>query len=421
LNRIYTKIDLNTCELVADHYDVSTELLNWLKDSCIKTKSGDDLICFHGSPSNEKFAIFNDNTSYGCKSFVGFFSLNFDFAECYTYSTEDDGESSPNRVRSFVINSKKLFDIKNPVCVRFLRTHLPDTISCNGDVLDKASFVDYLRTEQVQVNNYKLTTNKFAGLKIFDTIGMDILGNSGWEHSCTLENDKQLQNAYFLNTNPGDNSVFILTNNTRIRPKITERKYCWPNTTEGILLYQLGLTFDRAVSAGILTDTHLSTLAQGKSVNIKLSAEEFINVCVFDSVKKTDLTEKERQTLRDMLDNPAYSDLDLSVDVMLVPKKISLDEFSQGLAASGGKVANVDNTWELYEDSYCIIDGQKIHILDWLKSEGFDAVVVKEGWAVNIICLYKNMIKDLYNSNPTDSDSVFEKYNYSDALLADLL
>jgi hypothetical protein len=87
----------------------------------------------------------------------------------------------------------------------------------------------------------------------------------------------------------------------------------------------------------------------------------------------------------------------------------------------GYTVKKVDSTWELYEDSYCIVDNQKIHILDWLKSEGFDAVVVKEDWAVNIICLYKNMIKDLKNKMPTDSDNVFENYHYSDALLIDIL
>jgi hypothetical protein len=109
------------------------------------------------------------------------------------------------------------------------------------------------------------------------------------------------------------------------------------------------------------------------------------------------------------------------VDVTLAPIKVDLNEFSQGLTNRGGyTIDNSSNTWKIYERSYCIINDQKVHILDWLKSRGFDAVVVKEDWAVNIICLYKNMIKSIENKKPTDSDNVYEKYNYSDALLAEL-
>jgi hypothetical protein len=103
-----------------------------------------------------------------------------------------------------------------------------------------------------------------------------------------------------------------------------------------------------------------------------------------------------------------------------VPQKISLDEFNQGLA--GGQSLDLSNdTWRLYEDSYCVVNDQKIHIIDWLKSNSFDAVVVKEDWAINIICFYKNMIKAITNKKPTDSDNVFETYHYSDALLDDLI
>ena len=418
MGHIYTKINHNY-SLVEDQYGVSDELLNWLKDSCIKTKAGADLVCYHGSPSNERFAIFNDNTTYGCNSFVGFFSLDQEFAECYTYGGEGD-ESNSYRVRHFAINSKKLFDIKNPTCVRFLKAQLPETIICCGDTIDKTSFIDYLRTELLQINNYKLTTSKFADLQMFDSIGTKVLGDAGWEHSCKLERDKQLNSNYFLSADPKSNSVFVLDYYYgRIKPKLDKRYY---NTaTEGMYLYYLGVPFDKAINTGILTTAHLRSLSQGEQVHIKLSAEELINVCSFCFLTgPKELTEKERQKLRDMIRDPQYSNLDLSVDVILTPKKIDLDEFNQGLAG-GSTIHKTDNTWEIYEDSYCIIDNQKVHIIDWLKSKGFDAVVVKEDWAVNIICLYKNMIKDLKNKMPTDSDSVFEKYNYSDALIVDLL
>ncbi len=411
---IYTKIN-HKYNLVEDQYGVSSELLNWLKDSCIKTKAGEDLVCYHGSPSTEQFAVFNDSTIYGCKSFIGFFSLDPEFANCYTYDA--NGEDSYSRVRSFAINSKKLFDIKNPACVRFLRAQLPDTIICCDDTLDKTSFINYLSTGQVQVNNSKLTTDKFANLKIFDTIGTNILGNAGWEYSCSLARDKQLNNACFLSTDTKSNSVYILDGH--IKPKI---HYSYFNkTTEGMYLSYLGVPFDKAIDTGLLTTAHLDNLSKGEPVHIELSAEDFIDICSFEFLTgHKEPTGKEKQKLKAMIHNPRYSNLDLSVNVTLTPKKISLDEFNKGLAG-GISLDKTDLTWELYEDSFCIVDGQKIHILDWLKSEGFDAVVVKEDWAVNIICLYKNMIKDLHNSNPTDSDSVFEKYNYSDALLADLL
>jgi hypothetical protein len=399
---------------VEDQYGVSDELLNWLKNSCIKTKAGEDLVCYHGSPSNEQFAIFNDNAVYGCKSFIGFFSLDSEFANCYTYDA--NGEDSYSRVRSFAINSKKLFDIKNPTCVRFLKTYLPDTVICQGDTLDKASFVSYLITEQLPVNDYKLTVDKFTNQKMLDRIGMDILGDSGWTYSCTLERDKQLQNKYFLSTDPKSNSVLVLDYYNDIVPKI-DRSY--RNTkTEGIRLDCLKVTFDKALRTGILTSAHLNKLSQGQPVSIKLSAEEFINACSYD---REEITEKDRQSLKNIISNSFYDNLDLSVDVTLAPKKINLDEFSQGLVGSGHVVDVSNETWKLYEDSYCLIDNKKIHIVDWLKNEGFDAVVVKEDWAVNIICLYKNMIKDLKNKMPTDSDSVFENYHYSDALLADLI
>jgi hypothetical protein len=414
LGHIHTKIDLSSCKLVEDCYDVSDELLSWLKNSCIKTKSGEDLVCYHGSPSSEKFTVFNDSTTYGCKSFIGFFSLNRDFAECYTY--DDTGESDYNKVRSFVINSKKLFDIKNPTCVRFLKTNLPDAISCCGDILDKTSFINYLRTEQIYINNYKLTTDKFANLDMFYQIDTKILGDSGWKYSCSLERDKQLNNSYFLGIDHNSNSVFVLDCYNYIKSKV---KYSYANkATEDIYLYNLMISFDRAISAGILTSTHLDQLSRGKAVNIKLSAEEFISNCDYEYGSKK-ITEKDRKKLIDLTHNSFYNDLDLSVDVTLAPKKINLDEFNQGLTG-GYKVDKTDSTWELYEDSYCIINDRKIHILDWLKNAGFDAVVVKEDWAVNIVCLYKNMIKDLNNKMPTDSDNVYETYNYTDALLADL-
>jgi hypothetical protein len=409
---IHTKIN-HKYNLVEDQYGVSDELLNWLKDSCIKTKAGKDLVCYHGSPSNEQFAVFNDNTAYGCKSFIGFFSLDREFAECYT----DDGEdSSYSRVRSFVVNSRKLFDIKNPTCIRFLKARLPNAINCCGDILDKTSFINYLKTEQMQINNYKLDVSNFNNLKMFDKIGMSILGDSGWNYSCTLESDKQLQNKPFLGVDPKNNSVYVLDHNNCIKPNIDNSYY--DKDTEGVYLYLLSITFDKAISAGILTTTHLNSLSQGQPVNIKLSAEEFIKVCNYGGY--SGFTEKDRQTLHNIISDPAYDNLDLSVNVRLIPQKINLDEFCQGMDG-GYTVKKVDSTWELYEDSYCIVDNQKIHILDWLKSEGFDAVVVKEDWAVNIICLYKNMIKDLKNKMPTDSDNVFENYHYSDALLIDIL
>lgn len=416
MGHIYTKIDVNSCSLVEDQYGVSDELLNWLKNSCIKTEAGADIVCYHGSPSNEKFAVFNDSTSYGCKSFIGFFSLDRDFAECYT----DDGEdTSYSRIRSFAINSKKLFDIKNPACVQFLGNHLPNTIICNGDTIDSASFVEYLITEKLPVNNYKLTVDKFNDLEMFKHIGKRILGDSGWEYSCTLEKDKKLHNQYFLGTDPENNSVFVLDFCNIIKPKYVDRSYS--NTDiEGIYLDTLQVTFDKALSTGLLTSTHLSMLSQGQPIDIKLSAEEFINMAYNGSFLPEDLTEKERQLLRGILHNPSYDNIDLSVDVTLSPIKVSLDEFNKGMG--GGRIIDkTDNTWELYEKSYCIIDDQKIHIVDWLKSKGFDAIVVKEDWTVNIICLYKNMIKDLKNKMPTDSDNVYENYHYSDALLADLI
>ena len=411
---IHTKIDLASCELVADQY-VSTELLQWLKNSCIKTKSGEDLICYHGSPSKEKFAIFNDSTVYGCKSFVGFFSLYRDFAECYT----DDGEdTSYNRVRNFVINSKKLFDIKNPACQRFLVANLPDTVSCCGDNLDKVSFVKYLKTEQMQTKGYKLTLDRFQHLKMFDSISSTVLGDISWNHSCSLASEKGLNSKYFLNADFSSNSVLVLASNNRIKPKLDFSYF--NKATNGIYLADLEIPFNKAVDTGILTAAHLTSLSQGKAVNIKLSAEEFINACSsWEIYGSSEISEKDRQKLRTMVHNPAYDNLDLSINVTLMPQNISLDEFNQGMEDKL-TVKKVDSTWELYEDSYCLIDGQKTHILDWLKAEGFDAVVVKEDWAVNIICLYKNMIKDLSNQRPTDSDNVFEKYNYSDALLADL-
>jgi hypothetical protein len=416
LGHIHTKIDLNSCEFVQDCY-VSDELLAWLKNSCIKTKDGEDLVCYHGSPSNEKFAVFNDNTSYGCKSFIGFFSLNHEFAECYT----DDGkDTSYNRVRSFAINSKKLFDIKNPACVRFLKARLPDTIICCGDGLDKASFIDYLRTEQVQVNNYKLTTDKFANLKIFDRIGTSVLGDAGWEHSCGLERDKQLNSTYFLNTDSKSNSVYVLDHYFgRIKPNIDNSYF--NKATEGMYLGYLGVPFNKAINTGLLTTAHLNSLSKGEPIHIEASAEEFIDICSFEFLAgPKEPTEKEKQKLKAMIHDPLYSNLDLSVNVTLAPKRISLDEFNQGLVG-GISLKKTDNTWEIYENSFCIVNDQKIHILDWLKNEGFDAVVVKEAWAVNIICLYKNMIKDLNNKMPTDSDNVYEGYHYSDALLIDVL
>ena len=412
LGHIYTKIDLSSCELVEDYYGVSDGLLLWLKNSCIKTKSGEDLVCYHGSPSTEQFAVFNDSTTYGCNSFMGFFSLNRDFAECYT----DDGEdTSYSRVRSFAINSRKLFDSKNPACIRFLNANLPDTIICRGDALDKASFINYVKTERITINNYKLDVSKFTDMKMFDRVGLKTLGESGWEYSCTLDYDKQLQNAYFLSTEPKSNSVFVLANYSCIKPKIAFSYF--NKATENIYLSSLQIPFSKALNAGIFTTANLDCLARGESVNLKLSAEEFIDSCSYSSYEE--ITKKDRQKLREMMHSPLYKDLDLSVDIVLTPIKIDLDEFSQGMS-KGQIVDNTNETWRIYEDSYCVVDDQKVHIIDWLKNEGFDAVVIKEGWAVNIICLYKNMIKDLENKMPTDSDNVYETYNYTDALLTDL-
>lgn len=410
MGHIHTKIN-HDYDLVEDQYGVSDELLNWLKDSCIKTKAGEDLVCYHGSPGKEQFAIFNDNTAYGCKSFIGFFSLYRDFAECYTNDGSNLGSCN---VRGFAVKSKKLFDSKNPACIRFLKARLPDDISCKGDVVNKASFIDYLRTEQIQINNYQLTTSKFNNLNMFDKIGTEILGDAGWRHSCSLAREQQLQNKPFLGIDYQSNSVFVLAHNNNIVPKIDHRYF--NKATEGMYLYVLEVPFNKALSAGILTTEHVSNLSKGQSVNIKLSAEEFISTCRYSD---REITEKERQKLRDIIRDPRYHDLDLSIDVMLAPQKINLDEFSQGLAG-GFTIDNTDMTWGIYEDSYCIIDDQKVHILDWFKAEGFDAVVIKEDGAVNIICLYKNMIKDLKNKMPTDSDNVYEQYHYSDALLADL-
>jgi hypothetical protein len=411
---IHTKIN-HDYSLVEDQYGVSDELLNWLKDSCIKTKAGEDLVCYHGSPSKEQFAIFNDSTTYGCKSFIGFFSLYRDFAECYT---NDGSNLGSGNTRSFVVKSKKLFDSKNPACIRFLKTNLPDTILCRSDTLDKASFINYIRTEKVVISDYRLTVDKFNTLKMFEHVGLEILGDSGWEYSCGLPDDKQLQNKCFLSADTASNSVFVLGYYNRIRPRILARKY-WNDSVKGLRLGALEVTFDTAVSAGILTADHLNKLSQGQPVNIKLSAEEFINICSYDKYGRK-FTEEDRQNLCSIINDPLYDDVDLSVDATLVPQKISLDEFSQGMS-SGQVVDNTNETWKIYEDSYCIINDQKIHILDWLKNAGFDAVVVKENFAVNIICLYKNIIKDLKNKMPTDSDNVYEQYHYSDALITDLL
>lgn len=417
MGHIYTKIDHNY-HLVKDRYGVSDELLIWLKDSCIKTKAGEDLVCYHGSPSNERFAIFNDNTTYGCNSFIGFFSLDREFANCYTYDA--NGEDSYSRVRSFAIRSKKLFDIKNPACVRFLRTHLPDSINCKNDILDKTSFIDYLRTEQVLINNYKLDVNKFTDLKIFDKIGQSVLGDAGWQYSCSLLQEKQLQNKPFLGIDPNSNSIFVLAHNNRIKPTKLDFSY-FNKATEGMYLGYLGVPFNKAINIGLLTTEHLNSLSKGKPIHIEISAEEFIDICSFEFIAGAkEPTEQEKQKLKAMIHDPLYSNLDLSVNITLAPEKISLDEFNQGLV-DGTVLKKIDNTWEIYEDSYCIVNGQNIHILDWLKSEGFDAIVIKEDWAVNIICLYKNMIKDLKNKMPTESDNVYENYHYSDALLTDLL
>jgi hypothetical protein len=112
---------------------------------------------------------------------------------------------------------------------------------------------------------------------------------------------------------------------------------------DGIRLSFLKVPFDKAIELGILTSAHIASLAQGKPVNVKLSAEEFINACSMDSdIHKEELTDLERQKLRNMLNNPDHTNLDLSVDVILEPKKIDLNEFSQGLA--GGYT--LDNTGE---------------------------------------------------------------------------
>lgn len=415
MGHIYTKINPSRCRLLKDCYGISDGILNWLKNSCIKTKSGEDLVCYHGSPSDTQFAIFNDNTTYGCKSFIGFFSLQRDFAENYTDNGSNLGSGN---VRCFAINSKKLFDSKNPACIQFLNTDLPDTIICNGDALNKTSFVDYVRTEKLAVNDYKLDINKFNTLKMFEQVGVDVIGESAWEYSCKLPSDKQLQNKYFLSADPDSNSVFVLGHYNLIRPKALDRKY-WNTTVKGFRLDRLMVLFDKAVSTGILTAEHLNKLSQGQPVNIKLSTEEFIKVCSYDIYSRK-FTEEDRQNLYSIVDNPLYNDVDLSVDVTLAPQKIDLDEFSQGMA-TGQVVDNTGETWGIYENSYCIIDDQKIHIIDWLKNAGFDAIIIKECGVVNIICLYKNIIKDIYNEMPTDSDNVFEAYDYSDALLADLI
>lgn len=418
---IYTEIDLSSCDLVEDCYGISDELLNWLKDSCIKTKSGDNLVCYHGSPSNERFAVFNDSACYGCESFLGFFSLDQEFAECYTY--DEWQNSSRRRVRGFAINSKKLFDIKNPTCERFLKDHLPEALECSGDNIDKDSFIKYLKTGKLFTAKYNLNTSNFAEITMFERIGTEILGETGWEYSCSLaresgydrHNTKYLHNQVYLSSDSMNNSVFVLDYYNRITPKI-DFKYA-NKEIEGIRLTLLEVDFDTAVSTGIITSSHIDRLSHGKPVNIKLSAEEFIDNCSYGGYH----WKLDRQKLKRILNNPSYSDIDFSVDVTLTPIKVDLNEFSQGLTGRGGyTIDNSSNTWKIYERSYCSINDQKVHILDWLKSKGFDAVVVKEEWAVNIICLYKNMIKAIENKKPTDSDNVYEKYNYSDALLAEL-
>ncbi len=415
MGHIYTNLGTDY-DLLKDYYRGISELLNWLKDSCIKTKDGYDLLCYHGSPSKDAFKVFNDSSGYGCKSFTGFFSLNYDFAECYT---NDGSNLGSGNIRPFVINSKQLFDIKNPACVNFLKNNLPNSILYSGCLINRNSFIKCLKTEKLLVNNLKLEVDNFNELKMFDLIGSRVLNSALWEHSCSLESDKQLQNKPFLSIDPQNNSVIVLDHYSKIKPKLPF-KYA-NKRTEGFNLWSLQISFDKAVRKGIFTSSDLTDLAQGKQVNIKLSAEEFINYCsIEDAYEFIDLTNAEKQKLRSMLDNPMYSDLDFSVDITFVPQKISLDEFNQGLI--GGQLLDLsDNTWKLYEDSYCLIDNQKIHIIDWLKNEGFDAIVVKEDWAVNIICFYKNMIKVITNRQPTNSDNVYETYNYSDALLDDLI
>lgn len=268
------------------------------------------------------------------------------------------------------------------------------------------------------INNLKLSLSDFDNLEILKPIGSKILSGALWEYSCSLPRDKELNNRWFLGADPQTNSVFVLDYSNIIKPKIP---FSYANKlTNGFNLWDFKISFDKAMQAGILTTSDLTDLAKGKQVNIKLSADEFINYCHKEDSKE--LTDDEKQKIRNMMTNPVYSDLDFSVDCTLAPIKISLDEFNQGLADGQWQLSDLSNdTWRIYEDSYCIVNDQKIHIIDWLKDNGFDAIVVKEDWAVNIICFYKNMIKAITNKNPTDRDNVYENYNYSDALLTDLL
>jgi hypothetical protein len=131
---------------------------------------------------------------------------------------------------------------------------------------------------------------------------------------------------------------------------------------DGIRLDSLLVTFDKAVEAGIITEAQLNKLSQGVAVNIQLSEEEFIKVCSYDEY--SEFTETDRQILKNILNNSSYDDLDLSVNVTLSPNKISLDEFSLGLSDNISVIDLSNDTWKLYEGSYCIIDNQKIHIID---------------------------------------------------------
>ena len=115
MGHIYTNLGTDY-DLLKDYYRGISELLNWLKDSCVKTKDGHDLLCYHGSPSKDAFKVFNDSSGYGCKSFTGFFSLNYDFAECYT---NDGSNLGSGNIRPFVINSKQLFDILRNRAISF--------------------------------------------------------------------------------------------------------------------------------------------------------------------------------------------------------------------------------------------------------------------------------------------------------------
>jgi hypothetical protein len=76
-----------------------------------------------------------------------------------------------------------------------------------------------------------------------------------------------------------NNSVFVLGYYNRITPKI-DFKYT-NKEIEGIRLAFLEVDFDTAVSAGIITSSHIDRLSHGKPVNIKLSAEEFIDNCSY--------------------------------------------------------------------------------------------------------------------------------------------